>query len=220
MTRNAVGLLTALLGLANAAGTQVRQGAWTPAVESIDRGYSSISYWTYRDDGVEIGGGRVSIEHGKPSWPIELEAQESFDAVTVGKLWRLGNNKWTTLDTNLVLRFGDRRVAPGIYYLLIQRPEPSEWRLAFVAPEAVMPHLMDAWAAQAQPQEVPIQFSVPLRHNVGAIKKPELDVTLFLDPADLSKGSVAIEWGPHRLESELAIETVSPTFYRQGPARR
>jgi len=107
-----------------------------------------------------------------------------------------------------------------IYYLLIQRPEPSEWRLAFVAPAAVMPHLMDAWAAQAQPQEVRIQFSVPLRHSVGAIKRPELDVTLSLDPADLSKGAVAIEWGPHRLESDFAIETVSPTFYREGPARR
>ncbi len=217
MTRNCLGVSIALLSLGSTVSAQVRQGAWTPVVESMDRGYSSISYWTYRDDGVEIGGGRVSIEHGKPSWPSELEAEESFDAATVGKLWRLGNNKWTTLDTNLALRFGDRRVAPGIYYLLIQRPEPSEWRLAFVSPAAVMPHFMDAWAAQARPKEVPLQFSVPLRHSVGAMKKPELDITLSLDPAELSNGSVAIEWGPHRLESGFAIETVSPTFYRERP---
>ncbi len=220
MTRNTLGFSIAVLSLGSALSGQVRQGAWTPAVESMDRGYSSISYWTYRDDGVEIGGGRISVEHGKPSWPAELEAQESFDAATVGKLWRAGNNKWTTLDTNLALRFGDRRVAPGIYYLLIQRPEPSEWRLAFVSPAAVMPHLLDAWATQAQPQDVPILFSVPLRESGGAMKKPELDITLSLDPADLTKGSVAIEWGPHRLETEFAIETVSPTFYREGPARK
>ena len=220
MTRNAFRFSIALLGFGSAVSAQVRQGAWTPVVESMDRGYSSISYWTYRDDGVEIGGGRVSIEHGKPSWPSELEADESFDAATMGKLWRLGNNKWTTLDTNLALRFGDRRVAPGIYYLLIQRPKPSEWRLAFVSPAAVMPHLLDAWATQAQPEDVPILFSVPLRESAGATKKPELDITLSLESADLAKGSVAIEWGPHRLESEFTIETVSPTFYRQGTARR
>ncbi|HEX9725647.1 MAG TPA: hypothetical protein VGC53_15305, partial [Vicinamibacteria bacterium] len=134
MSRNALVFSVALVGIACAALGQIRQGAWTPAVESVDRGYSSISYWTYRDDGVEIGGGRISVEHGTPSWPPELEREEAFDGATVGKLWRLGNNKWSTLDTNLALRFGDQRIEPGIYYLLIQRLGPSEWRLGFVSP--------------------------------------------------------------------------------------
>jgi hypothetical protein len=106
-------LLLSLALFAPVAFGQVRQGAWTPVVESMDRGYSSISYWTYRDDGVEIGGGRISVEHGKPSWPAALEAPGSFDAATTGKLWRLGNNKWTTLDSNLPLRFGERRAGPA-----------------------------------------------------------------------------------------------------------
>jgi len=222
VTRNAffLSMTMTLPALAPDASTQVRQEAWTPVVESMDRGYSSISYWTYREDGVEIGGGRVSVEHGKPAWPAELEAGESFDAATVGKLWRLGNNKWTTLDTNLTLRFGERRVEPGIYYLLIQRREPSEWRLAFVSPGSVLLHLMDAWAAQARPGEVPVQFSVPLRHSVGAARKSELDITLALDPADPTKASLAIEWGPHRLESAFAIEMVSPTFYRESGSKK
>ena len=93
---------------------QVRQGSWTPVVESMERGYSSISYWTNRDDEVEIGGGRISIEHGKPKWPAALEEKGAFDQATVSKLWRLGNNKWTTLDTQLPLRFGGRNVEPGI----------------------------------------------------------------------------------------------------------
>ena len=219
MSRNALVFSVALVGIACAALGQIRQGAWTPAVESVDRGYSSISYWTYRDDGVEIGGGRISVEHGTPSWPSELDREEAFDGATVGKLWRLGNNKWSTLDTNLALRFGDQRVEPGIYYLLIQRPGPSEWRLGFVSPSAVMPQLLDAWAVQAQPRDVPVLFSVPVRHSAGA-KKEELDITLALDPADLSKGSVAIEWGPHRLSSGFAIETVSPTFYREVTGKK
>jgi hypothetical protein len=192
---------------------QVREGAWTPATENLDRGYSSISYWTYRDDGVEIGGGRISVEHGKPSWPAELETQESFDGATVGKLWRLGNNKWTTLDTNLPLRFGERRIEPGIYYLVIRRPSAAEWRLSFVSPAAVMPELIDAWASQARPREVPILFDVPLRYSASG-PKPELDITLGLDEGNMDRGALRIEWGPHRLETELSIEMVSPTFYR------
>jgi hypothetical protein len=181
----------------------------------MDRGYSSISYWTYRDDGVEIGGGRISVEHGKPAWRAELEDQGAFDAATVGKLWRLGNNKWTALDTNLPLRVGDRRVVPGIYYLVLERPKPDEWRLVFVSPDAVMPKLMDAWAAQARPKEVPKLFSVPLGYSTGE-SKSELDITLGLDEPAMDRGWIRIEWGPHRLETSIGIEIVSPTFYKAG----
>jgi hypothetical protein len=203
----------AILTLTTTAFAQIREGSWTPAVESFDRGYSSISYWTLRNDGVEIGGGRISVEHGKPSWPAALDTKEAFDGATVGKLWRLGNNKWTTLDTNLPLRFGERRVEPGIYYLVLQRPKPGEWRLGFIAPAAMTTGLLDAFATQAQPQDVRVLFSVPLKYASGE-KKAELDITLALDSSDLAKGSVAIEWGPHHLSGGFTIETVSPTFYR------
>jgi hypothetical protein len=192
---------------------QIREGAWTPAVESMDRGYSSISYWTNREDGVEIGGGRISVEHGKPSWPAALDEKRSFDSASLGKLWRLGNNKWTTFDTNLALRFGDRRIEPGIYYLVLERPAAESWRLAFVSPEAVRPDLGDAWDTQARPGEVPLLFSVPLRYAKGA-PKPELDVTLGLSDSDMSAAWMRIEWGPHSLVTDFLIEMVSPTFYK------
>jgi hypothetical protein len=83
-----------------------------------------------------------------------------------------------------------------------------------------MPHLLDAWDAQARPGEVPVQFSVPLSHSLGAAKKSELDITLALDPTDPTKASLAIEWGPHRLESAFTIEMVSPTFYRGSSAKK
>jgi hypothetical protein len=76
-----------------------------------------------------------------------------------------------------------------------------------------MPELIDAWASQARPREVPILFDVPLRYS-GSSPKPELDITLGLDEGNMDRGSLRIEWGPHRLESELSIEMVSPTFYR------
>jgi len=189
---------------------QVRQGQWTPVVESFDRGYSSISYWTYRDDGVEIGGGRISVEHGKPAWPGMLDEGSSFDSATVGKSWRLGNNKWTVLDTQLELRFGEQVVAPGIYYLLLERPSVDSWRLVFVSPEAVTHELIDAWAAQARPDEVPQLFSVPVDYASGE-RAAELDISLSLDAEEMALGGISIHWGPHRLDTGFAIAMVPPT---------
>ena len=194
---------------------QVRQGSWTPVVESMERGYSSISYWTHRDDGVEIGGGRISVEHGKPQWPVMLEDDSAFDDATVGKLWRLGNNKWSTLDTQLTLHFGDRMVEPGIYYLVIERPQADEWRLAFVAPDSVSPSFIDAWASRARPGEVPRLFSVPLQYATGD-KAGELDISLALEKDDMSRGAIRIHWGPHQLETAFDINVTSPTFYRES----
>ena len=192
---------------------QVRQGSWIPVVESMERGYRSISYWTYRDDRVEIGGGRISIEHGKPKWPAVLDEKATFDRATVGKLWRLGNNKWTTLDTQLPLRFASRKVEPGIYYLVLERPNLETWNLVFVSPRAVSPGFIDAWAAQAHPREVPILFSVPLRYARGG-ETAELEMHLALEKDDMSKGSMRIEWGPHQLETAFDIDVTAPTFYK------
>ena len=203
------------LALLLGAVAQVRQGSWTPVVESMERGYSSISYWTYRDDGVEIGGGRISVEHGQPQWPATLEDKAAFDGTTVGKLWRLGNNKWTTLDTQLTLRFGDRTVEPGIYYLVIDRPKANDWRLVFVAPDSVSPSFIDAWAAEARPSEIPRLFSVPLRYSTRE-KAARLDISLALEKDDMSQGAIRVQWGPHQLETAFEINVTSPTFYRQS----
>jgi hypothetical protein len=180
----------------------------------MPRGYSSISYWTYRDDGVEIGGGRISVEHGLPGWPAELEDSEAFDRATEGKFYRLGNNKWTTLDTNLVLDLGTRRVEPGIYYLAVERNRKGEWSLVFVDPEAVHAKLIDAWAFVPRPDEVPILFTVPLEYSRASDRAETLRIRLGLAEDDSSRGWIQIQWGPHLLRREMTIQMVSPEFYR------
>lgn len=194
---------------------QVKQGAWTPVVETMDRGYTSISYWTYRDDGVEIGGGRISVEHGKPRWPTGLDEPTRFDETTKGKLWRFGNNKWSTLDTQLTLHFGERRVSPGIYYLALERDDAGEWSLAFIDPVRMRRPLIDAWAIQARPSEVPIQFSVPLEYSTG-MKASQLQLELKLDDQDMGQASLHVYWGPHQLEARFAISVPAPDFYKRG----
>ena len=200
---------------ASTAVAQVRQGTWTPSVESMRRGYSSISYWTYRDDGVEIGGGRISIEHGLPAWRPELDDPEAFDRATKGKFYRLGNNKWTTLDTNLTLELGERRVDPGIYYLALERSAEGEWELVFVEPAAVHRKFIDSWAFVPRPTEVPVMFTVPLEHSRGSDLAKELRIELELAGDDSSRGLLWIHWGPHILTRDMKIQMVSPEFYRK-----
>ena len=199
---------------------QVRQGAWTPVVETMERGYSSISYWTYRDDGVEVGGGRISVEYGKPQWPATLDDADAFDGATVGKLWRLGNNKWTILDTQLNLRFGARTVEPGIYYLVLDRPSKDVWELVFVHPRDVAPGYIDAWAAQARPDEVPRAFSIPLDYRASDALSRMLDIQLSLDASEMGRGGLTIKWGAHVLSASMVIDVPSPTFYRSEPDSR
>ncbi len=201
---------------ASAAVAQVREGTWTPSVESMRRGYSSISYWTYRDDGVEIGGGRISVEHGLPAWRPELDDPEAFDRATKGKFYRLGNNKWTTLDTNLTLELGERRVEPGIYYLAVERSAEGKWALVFVDPAAAHSKLIDSWAFVPRPTEVPVMFTVPLEHSRASHRAKELRIELGLAEDDPSRGSLRIHWGPHVLQRDMKIKMVSPEFYRDS----
>jgi hypothetical protein len=223
MTRKR-GLLLAILSavLVVPGGTdllaQVREGVWTPAAETFRRGYTSISYWTYRDDGVEIGGGRVSIEHGLPQWPPRFEDPALFDESTLGKTWRFGNNKWTSLDTQLGLGFAGRRVAPGIYYLAVARKNDAQWELVFIDPQAVRSRLIDAWALVPRPSEVPTLFSVPLDYAREDKVAEELEVELALAEQEMDQGRLTIRLGPHRLRASFTIEIVPPNFYRQPAA--
>ncbi|HSF20231.1 MAG TPA: DUF2911 domain-containing protein [Vicinamibacteria bacterium] len=203
------------LVIAVPAASQVREGAWTPVAETMRRGYTSLSYWTYRDDGVEIGGGRISIEHGLPEWPEKYDDQEAFDQATTGMFWRFGNNKWTTLDTQLGLVFGDRRVDAGIYYLALEREKTGTWRMVFVDPEAVRPGLIDAWALVPRPDEVPVLFSVPLRYERAAASAKELAVELGFRDGEMDRGVLQIRWGPHQLSGDFQIEMVAPDFYER-----
>ena len=127
-----------------------------------------------------------------------------------------GNNKWSTLDTQLPIVIDGRRIEPGIYYLAIERPEADGWRLALVEPKEAARRWMDAWAAQARPEEVPVAFSVALSYASTERAASELDMTLALDDSDMSAGSLRIEWGKHQLETSFAIEMVSPVFYRKS----
>src|SRR5580765_6654522 len=65
-----------------------------------ERGLSRIHWWNPQKD---VPVAAVSIDYGRPVWNRQLDNPSVFDQLTRGKVWRLGNDYWTTLDTNLPL---------------------------------------------------------------------------------------------------------------------
>ena len=83
-----------------------------------DRGGTRVAYW---DNEKDQAAGQVAIEFGRPAWKPEYDGQ--LDAMTSGKIWRLGENFWTSLDTNIPLTLGGVDVPVGYYYLVVKRTE-------------------------------------------------------------------------------------------------
>jgi hypothetical protein len=101
-----------------------------------------VLYW----DGVKnTSAGQLVIHHGRPTWRPEYDDPKNFDAMTSGKVWRLGKDFWTTLSTDLRLKVAGRDVAPGAYYLGAERSaDGASWSLVFYEPAKVRVARIDA----------------------------------------------------------------------------
>src|SRR5262245_59953490 len=108
--------------------------------------------------------GEFAIDYGRPSWKKEYEEPAVFDKMTRGKVWRLGKDFWTVLDTSLPLRISGREVGVGSYYLGLHRSEDgASWSLAFFDPTKVRGAKFDAFEIN----KVPIGFKVPVQLQQG-----------------------------------------------------
>ncbi|HSR50555.1 MAG TPA: DUF2911 domain-containing protein [Acidobacteriota bacterium] len=197
---------------------QVRKGQWTPGVDNSERGYASIAYWTYRDDGVEIAGGRITLDYGRPAWRAQWADEAAFDQLTKGRIWRLGKDMWTNLDTQLALTVAGKKVDPGYYYLGARRSPGGDWSLVLVDPEAVRGGYIDAWAFVPRPDEVPILMEIPLKHSQSAETASQLNMTLELPKHGQGvkdEGRLTIHWGPHLLQADFKISVPPPGFYKE-----
>lgn len=156
-----------------------------------------IFYW---DQGAKKSPGQFSIHYAAPVWQAKYDDQAEFDKLTVGKTIRLGKNLWTTLDTNLPLSFGDRKVAPGSYFLALARSEDGKnWSLAFIDSAKARAQQLDAF----QSDMAPIAFQVPLGHAMGDKKVEELSISLATDAEDVTEVTLNIDWGKHQLRAAL-----------------
>ena len=100
--------------------------------DSPERGTTRVGYWNMEKN---MGIGQFAIDYGRPVWRKEYEDAAKFDAMTKGKVYRLGSNFWTTLDTDMPLKIAGNTVPTGSWYLGLHRSDDgATWSLAFIEP--------------------------------------------------------------------------------------
>lgn len=165
----------------------------TPFPETSARGHTRIFYWFGPDSA-----GQVAIDHGQPAWNDRFEA---YLQRANAPRWRLGENFWTTLDTNMELVLGGVDVPIGAYYVVLQ-PSERGLELALLDPQTVRTQRLDAYEANKTTGGI----LVPLQRRPAAVPTARLQIELTVDRQQRDQGTLAIRFGPHELTAPLAMK--------------
>jgi quercetin dioxygenase-like cupin family protein len=165
----------------------------TPYAETSQRGNTRIFYW-YGPDSA----GQVAIDFGQPRWQ---PAFADFMKQPSARRWRLGQNFWTTLDTNMPFVLGGADVPVGSYYLVLQNAPEQGMQLVLLDPRAVREQRLDAYEAAKTTGGI----AVPLTAAKSGHPSPTLDVELTLDAGQRDRGLLSIRFGPHVLTAPLSM---------------
>ncbi len=174
---------------------------WIYGQSVEERASTRIGYW--RKD-ANAGLGEVVISYGRPPWKQAYVQQ--FDQLTKGKMWRMGDNYWTLLDTNLPVRFGETEIPVGLYYLAVKRSQDgSQWSLVFIDPAASRKKVLDSYDVGTRPKEIPILYKTPLKLGKSESAVQKLTILFKLNQGSQTEGTMRLSWGPHTLEAPVAV---------------
>jgi hypothetical protein len=193
-------LLALVLLLAGAANAQEKK----PAViafgsDSPERGTVRLGYWNREK---KTGAGGFFIDYGKPVWKKDYEEPAKFDAMTRGKVWRLGSEYWTVLDTNVPLKISEASVPPGQWYLGLHRSEDgSQWSLVFIDPSKVRSTQMDP----SEINRAPIEYRAAMTSEQPGELAEKLTLTLDTPKSDLKQSTLKISWGKLQLKAPIQV---------------
>ena len=111
--------LVVVMGLAvSAFGQQAKKGLSPEGGDVDERGSARVLYWDLDND---HSAGQFAVNYGRPGWKKEYEDPAKFDAMTKGKVWRMGSNFWTELDTCLPLKISGKPPNGGNRPPMIER---------------------------------------------------------------------------------------------------
>ncbi len=145
--------------------------------------------------------GQLSISYGQPEWRSEYEDPATFDQMTKGRVWRMGNNFWTVLDTNLPLRIAGKDIAVGAYYLGAHRSQDgATWSLAFMDPVKIRRARLDA----SEIAKATIDFMVPVTFAQARETTEKLVVSLTTEE-DLTDVTLKVVWGNLQLTAPIQV---------------
>ncbi len=176
----------ALRATANVKGT----GNQPPVVLPDERAASRLTFGAA--DGAKAA--FAVIDHGKVAWSAAVAEQAK--SLPVGKRWRLGKDWATTLDTNVPLLLGGKKVAAGSWHLTLGKTKDG-WNLVLSPAEADHRARIDGFAADLARAAV----EVPLQ--TAAAKSP-VDFLQVGFATDAGKHELVIAFGPERRSVTLA----------------
>jgi hypothetical protein len=164
-----------------------------------DRASARVLYWNAQAD---AAAGQVAIDYGRPLWKKEYDDAAKFDALTRGKIWRMGSNFWTTLDTQLPLSISGKKLAVGSYYLGLHRSEEgSEWSLVFIDPARVRKARLDAF----QIEKAPVEFEAVMSTTKADAPTAKLTITLSYPKDDIKHVTMRVAWGNLVLSAPMEV---------------
>jgi len=165
-----------------------------------DRGSARVLYWNVAKN---QAAGQFAIDYGRPVWKSTYEDPVKFDQMTKGKVWRMGSNFWTTLDTSIPLKISGREVRPGYYYLALQRSaDGASWSLVFIDPAKVRGVRLDAFEVA----RAPIWFEIPITITKPAAKPEQLTLGLSYPKENIRKVTLTVAWGNLALTAPVEAE--------------
>jgi hypothetical protein len=146
--------------------------------------------------------GQLMISYGQPVWKAEYEELGLFDKMTKGQVWRMGNNFWSVLDTNLPLEISGRDIGVGSYYLGVHRsPDGNIWSLAFMDPDTIRKARLDA----SEIAKATVDFMVPMSYSRSGETVEDLMVTLEYPKENPTDVTLKVAWGNLQLTAPIEV---------------
>jgi hypothetical protein len=165
-----------------------------------ERASARILYWNRTKN---AAAGQFAIDYGRPTWKKEYENKAKFEEMTRGKVWRLGKDFWTVLDTAIPLKIGGRDIPAGAWYLGLHRSDDGAvWSLAFIDPSKIRKTGLDAFEIN----RAPIEFRIPVTSSQAETAADKLTVTLSAKESDIKDVTLKILWG--KLQVSAPVQAV------------
>jgi len=158
--------------------------------------------WTLWNNEKNMGAGQFAIDYGRPVWRKEYEETGNFDKMTKGKVYRLGSNFWTTLDSDMPLTIAGKTIPEGSWYLGLHRSEDgATWSLVFIDPAKARAAHIDA----SEIERAPIAHKAPMTVEQAAESKDKLTIDLVFQKGNLKDVTLKIAWGKMQLSAPIQV---------------
>jgi DUF2911 family protein len=182
-------IATLLLAACTASGQQAKPTIIAEGGGLDDYASARVLYWNQKTDSAA---GQFAINYGRPGWKQIYEDPAKFDALTKGKVWRMGSNFWTNLETQVPLNIGGKNIPVGYYYLGMHRSaDGSQWSLAFIDPVEVRHARLDAFEIQ----KAKVKFEAPMSFAKAEGKAEKLTITFSYPKDNVKDVRLRVAWG-------------------------